>query len=161
MRRRSASLATRSCPQYQAIHLGTWPTIARLLGPPDVVPIKLDVERTIIDARCTLYYGTDWPRRFLSHEETRLLRRLLTWHDREGLYRFSDGASPSVNELGPKGAADWKHFWGEPDASILDGSIRFQGGDLPGKLNLAPRSTQDRRLPLAPRQRRLPRRTGR
>jgi serine/threonine protein kinase len=77
-------------------------------------------------------------------EAEAMLLRLLSWQDDRNLY--GRGASslswfgPAGYEAprGPKTVAEWKRFWGTPDADCLQGPIRYQGGDLVAKLKTTP-----------------------
>jgi hypothetical protein len=73
-----------------------------------------------------------------------LLRGTFAWRDRRNV--FSEGtyflgwwinAEPQ-RPHGATNVAEWKRFWGQADAEVLQGSIRYGGGNLIAKLNTAP-----------------------
>src|SRR5262249_24356462 len=39
---------------------------------------------------------------------------------------------------GPKSLAEWSRFWGTEGADLLEGRVRYQGGELVGKLEATP-----------------------
>jgi len=59
--------------------------------------------------------------------------KLIAWQDEHNAYAIADAMLKcglrSVVRY-DQGLAAWKEFWNEPDAQVLEGPIRFAGGDL-------------------------------
>ncbi|MCH8149678.1 MAG: SUMF1/EgtB/PvdO family nonheme iron enzyme, partial [Planctomycetes bacterium] len=64
------------------------------------------------------------------------LRRLLSWHDQRNLYRPKGRLlrlvirGKDIKSTPANYRADWLRIWKSADADVLQGPIRFQGGDL-------------------------------
>jgi Protein kinase domain len=111
-------------------------------------PIRVDATANIFGGTSAFQFG-QCPQ-FLAKnkalapgEAEAMLLRLLTWRDDRNLYARG-GSSLSWGPLGyeaprgPKNVADWKRFWGTPNADCLEGLIRYQGGNLLAKLMNTP-----------------------
>ena len=85
-----------------------------------------------------------------------LLLRVLSWRDRGNLLNAPGGFfMSSVGEeawgpLRPKTLAQWREFWGQPDASVSEGTMRFSGGDLSAKLAAGPHTVKPEDFRLRP-----------
>lgn len=64
------------------------------------------------------------------------LRRVLIWQDRDNLIRPREGlmlwstGDKALPPFGPRDVAEWKTYWNEQDASIREGAVRYDGGNL-------------------------------
>ncbi|HJZ58761.1 MAG TPA: hypothetical protein VKE74_27710 [Gemmataceae bacterium] len=77
-------------------------------------------------------------------EARSLLPRLLLWRDRTNVYAPA-GCSvlwaadqPGATAERVAETAQWKQFWGQPDADIAEGTVRYQGGNVLFKVQSAP-----------------------
>jgi len=104
-------------------------------------------DRTLVSVR-SAGNVVDAPASFVFQDEsdpprdTSRIRELLEWTDHENLFRINAGylkVWTFPHELEPLPTlAGWKEFWDQPEASISQGTIRYQGGELLGKLREFP-----------------------
>ncbi len=112
-------------------------------------PVEMDVSATIFDGPSALCVGA--PRGAVPIDVVLqpgkvegYVRRMLTWRDRDNVYAgdgpilswvFDEGATPPGT---PNSPADWRRFWGAPDAACASGPVRYRGGNLFAKLATTP-----------------------
>src|SRR5262249_40211239 len=128
----------------QAIYIGVPPLTLAATGGLGLGLISVESSGNLFDAGSVLDMGHHkWALGNPEVEQT-LLKRLFTWSDQENLYqvknRFlsvNDDNTMNLN-FGPKTLSEWKGFWSQPDATIHEGPVHYQGGNLTSRLQAAP-----------------------
>jgi hypothetical protein len=115
----------------------------------DVGRVRVDASETIFDATSVVGMYENEP--FLARLKPQpaaakaLLLRMIAWRDRSNLYAPGGGrllwnSAPEgvAPEIGPQSLADWKRHWASGDGDAVEGSVKYQGGDLFAKLRSTP-----------------------
>jgi hypothetical protein len=132
---------------FRSNRYGLWLHLSREVADPQVIEtlsaLQIDAADNIFDtgSRFLNFEGSQ-PRDAAAAEA--LLRRLLDWRDRRNL--FGGGRSSiqwSVQAAtqpisGPGNLVDWSRFWGSESSDVMDGNVRYVGGDLLAKLQSTP-----------------------
>jgi hypothetical protein len=111
-----------------------------------VHPIKVKATGNVMDTGPVLHFAATLPKVAEAEEMESMLRRLLTWEGRENLWRVVDQfvawgqarREKPDSPHGPRSLNAWKRFWGTTEASSIEGTVRYHGGDLRGRLATAP-----------------------
>jgi hypothetical protein len=104
---------------------------------------RLDADGNLFDVNQLLQFNQA-EIRLQPPESERFLRRVLIWQDRNNLIQTRDGpllwsaGNGLLPAHGPKSVAEWKTFWGELDAHIVQGVVRYEGGNLASRLKYEP-----------------------
>jgi len=130
---------------------GVWFQVGRELAPAkeggDARPIRVDASENVFDtSSVVLNLELSYERRrpLEAPEAVAVAHRVLDWRDQRTLYAVGGGSVQwSLRAVaqpveGPKSLAEWKQFWGTGGAELSEGRIRYQGGDLVGRLRAAP-----------------------
>jgi len=105
--------------------------------------IRVEASGNIFDASVVLHIhpGSELPAGEIVPPKEAEMRTqaILGWEDRGNLYNVPRLISwHGVDaEHGPKSLADWKKFWGNPNADVREGQVRYKGGDRASKLSTA------------------------
>ena len=109
-----------------------------------VSPSQLKTSANVFDALSVLHFHLDDAVRLDASDNRSLIQSLLSVSDDHNLLASGQkvvewsiperfGGPPSVSTI-----EDWKTFWGEPNATLLQGTVRYHGGDLLARLETDP-----------------------
>ena len=128
----------------------TGPVHVYLAKAPVKSPTRIQATANVFDAPSglILYQSEDFHKalgKVPSPDELKsLARQLVTWRDRDNLYRTGgccvQWGAYKVFDFPPrqKSPAEWNRFWNTPDGNSREGQFRYQGGNLLSRLATAP-----------------------
>lgn len=99
------------------------------------VAVTLDVSRTVLHApRSFLHFNHD----VAVEDADDVLRRLFRWRGENSAYHHAEGfLFDSVNWKDAasriKNLDEWREYWDSPETECVQGTIKFEGGDLHAK----------------------------
>jgi hypothetical protein len=133
-------------PQFPAVGFNVLMTPNLVEGGPAIQPLQLKTSANIFDAESVLMFDQQIKKLAPLKGEAAeaFLLRFVDWREERNLY--VPGATTvtwGVNYMtvaahGPKGLANWNRFWRQADTGSLEGRVRYQGGNVLGKLSLTP-----------------------
>jgi hypothetical protein len=130
-------------PTWQVLWLGLH---SREKVPPAGVgmqPVRAKASGNIFDVYpySVLGFDQEFQKQALRGGEAEaLLLRLLDWREERNLYAPGTSRVAWAHEAahGPKNLAEWNRFWRQADTGSLEGSVRYQGGNLKARAAFAP-----------------------
>lgn len=109
-------------------------------------PVRADISSSILNAQAALFVGQENLKGSPIVDPDVQVRRAFQWRGQANLYDVF-GSSFLQNQIrgsspaSLKDLAKWGEFWGTAEPDSIEGRVRYQGGDLFGRLQAAVRLT--------------------